>query len=98
MRLPVPPVIDGQLSEWTGGQSYSSFYMVYNDPGWDGTADLAAVWRLGWDEDNLYIAVEVRDDIHVQNQTGNQIYRGDSLDMQFDTDRLGDFGNGLSPD
>ena len=34
--------------------------------GWDGTADVTASWRLGWDGTNLYIAVEVLDDVHVQ--------------------------------
>ena len=38
------------------------------------------------------------DDIHVQTQTGNQLFRGDSVDVQFDTDRAGDFGDGLSRD
>lgn len=96
--LAAPPTIDGNLSEWGGAPTYTSAYRVFSAPGWNGTEDLTAVWRLAWDAANLYIGVEVTDDTHVQTETGNLIYRGDSLDIQFDTNRNGDFGDGLSPD
>jgi hypothetical protein len=86
-QLTTAPTIDGDLGEWGDEPVYQSAYRVYNVDGWDGTADMTASWRLGWDGTNLYVAVEVLDDIHVQTQTGNQIFRGDSLDMQFDTNR-----------
>ena len=98
IRMTVPPAIDGALAEWAGIPTYTSAFQVFTNSSWDGTDDLSAVWRLGWDENNLYIGVDVSDDAHVQTQTGNQIFRGDSVDMQFDTDRDGDFGDGLSPD
>lgn len=80
-----PPTIDGDLSEWAGVRAYESTYRVFNAPRWDGTDDLTAVWQLAWDATHLYIAVAVADDVHVQTQTGNQIFRGDSVDMQFET-------------
>lgn len=97
-RLSSPPVIDGFLDEWLTEPAFLSAFLVHQIAGWDGSDDLNAAWRLAWDETNLYIGVEVTDDSHVQTQIGNQIFRGDSLDIQFDTDRLGDFGPGLSPD
>jgi hypothetical protein len=96
--LPAAPLIDGILSEWNGLEEYQSDHRVFSATDWDGTDDLTATWRLAWDANNLYIAVQVIDDAHVQTQTGNQIFRGDSVDMQFDTDRAGDFGDGVSPD
>jgi hypothetical protein len=93
-----PPAIDGALTEWDGFPIFESRYLVYQIEDWDGSDDLHARWRLGWDLANLYVAIEVTDDLHVQSQVGNQIFRGDSVDMQFDTDRLGDLGNRLSPD
>lgn len=98
VRLAAPPTIDGNLSEWGETPTYPSAFRVFNAQSWDGTEDLTAVWRLAWDNTNLYIGVEVTDDTHVQSQTGNQLFRGDSVDMQFDTDRGGDLGDGLSPD
>ncbi|VAW30869.1 hypothetical protein MNBD_CHLOROFLEXI01-2760 [hydrothermal vent metagenome] len=93
-----PLTIDGDLAEWGGVSAVSSAYRVYSVAGWDGSEDLTAVWQLAWDSSNLYVAVTVTDDVHVQTVSGNEIFRGDSVDMQFDTARDADFGNALSPD
>lgn len=98
IRLAAPLVIDGLLNDWAGAPSYISSFRVYQVASWNGTDDLTAVWRLAWDDTYLYTGVEVVDDIHVQTQSGNQIFRGDGLDMQLDTNRAGDFGPTLSPD
>ncbi|MCP4424167.1 MAG: hypothetical protein GY803_06725, partial [Chloroflexi bacterium] len=97
-QLPNPPTIDGDLSEWAGAATVESAFRVYNHSSWDGTDDVTAVWSLAWDADNLYFAARVTDDAHVQTQTGNQIFRGDSVDMQLDMDRNGDYGATVSPD
>ncbi|MCA9918806.1 MAG: hypothetical protein KC445_12685 [Anaerolineales bacterium] len=93
-----PPTIDGNLGDWPGTIVAQSANRVYSVAGWNGSADCTAVWQLSWDNGNLYIAVTVTDDTHVQTASGNQIFRGDSVDMQFDTARDADFGPGLSPD
>lgn len=93
-----PPTIDGNLNDWPGTIAASSNNRVYSVAGWNGTEDCTAVWQLAWDNGNLYVAVTVSDDTHVQTASGNQIFRGDSVDMQFDTARDTDFGAGLSPD
>lgn len=98
IRMESPPRIDADGSDWPATQVYRSAYQVYAAPDWDGTDDLTADWQLGWDSDNLYVLVSVVDDTHVQTQIGNRIFRGDSVEMQFDTDRPGDFGPELSPD
>jgi serine/threonine protein kinase len=98
VRLPAPPTIDGDLAKWAGVSPAASAFPVFTAPGWDGTADLTAAWRLAWDTTNLYVAVAVTDDTHVQTQTGSQLFRGDGVEMQFDSDRPGDFGPGLSAD
>ncbi|MCW5863718.1 MAG: protein kinase [Anaerolineae bacterium] len=84
-RIPAP-TIDGDLSEWAGRTTYDSPFLVYWDDGWDSTNDGAVRWHLGWDDANLYIAAQITDDRHVQTQVGNQIYKGDSLEVQIDTD------------
>lgn len=97
-RVWQPFVIDGNLEGWGNIASYASTFRVYTMADWDGTDDSSAFWRMAWDDNNLYIAVVVTDDTHVQVNTGNQIFRGDSLELQLDTDRDGDYGPGLSPD
>ncbi|MFO7682430.1 MAG: protein kinase [Chloroflexota bacterium] len=98
MRLTAPPVVDGDLAEWTGIAPYLSTHPVYTAPGWDGSEDIEAAWHIGWDADYLYVAVRVVDDVHVQTQTGNQIFKGDNVDLQLDVDRAGDWGSNLNAD
>ena len=97
-RIVTLPIIDGLANEWESVPAFESSFIVYQDPAWDGSDDLAAIWRFSWDETNLYFLVEIADDIHVQTQSGNQLFRGDSVDIQFDTQLAADFGDGLSPD
>lgn len=97
-RVSSAPAIDGRLDGWESVAVIDSRYLVYRADSWDGTEDVSVLWRLSWDEDNLYVAAEVIDDRHVQNYVGNQIFRGDSLELQFDTDREGDYGSAVSPD
>lgn len=84
-RLAQPPTIDGSLIEWGSGPTIVSAYRVHAAQGWDGSADLEATWRVGWDDSAFYIGVTIVDDQHVQTQSGNQIFRGDSIDIQVDT-------------
>lgn len=96
--IEVPPTIDGDLAEWDDSSAVASPYLVYSAPSWNGSDDILAEWNLGWDTDNLYIATIVTDDIHVQTQSGPTIFKGDSLSLQFDTNRESDFGAALSSD
>ncbi len=98
IRLASPPTIDGDLSDWPAGTAVLSAYDVFHQDSWDGSNDADAYWRLGWDAANLYIAVTVLDNIHVQIKSDEKIYQGDSIEMQFDTDLNGDYNTLLSPD
>lgn len=96
--LSTAPQIDGNLGEWANGQVYESAFRVFNVEGWDGSDDVLASWRLGWDQDYLYVAVQVEDDTHVQTQQGNTIFQGDGVSLQLDTELAADFGPNISPD
>lgn len=93
-----PPLIDGNLNEWEDVPTIESMHLVFNAESWDGTDDVRAFWQLGWDRDNLYTAVLVEDDTHVQTQRGNSIFKGDGVSIQLDTQLEADFGPRLSPD
>jgi hypothetical protein len=94
----VPVVVDGVLDEWAEVPAFSSAHRVYQHPNWDNSQDISAQWQLQWDTTFLYVAVTVADDRHVQTQSGNQIFRGDSVEMQIDTNRQEDWGTGFSSD
>jgi hypothetical protein len=84
-RVGAPPGIDGELAEWADFPAYESAYVIHRAAGVTRAPTLRAVWRLGWDDQYLYVAVAVEDDVHVQNQADNLIFRGDSVEMQFET-------------
>lgn len=97
-RAASPPAIDGYAADWADLPAYSSPYIVFTGETWDGTDDLAASWQVSWDDNSLYLIVNVADDLHAQSQTGNQAFRGDSVELQIDADRSADFWPSLSPD
>jgi hypothetical protein len=92
------PSLDGDPAEWAGQPMFSSPFTVFTDEEWDGSDDLTVNWHVGWDDAFLYFAFMVVDDTHAQNQTGNQTFRGDSIELQVDANRAGDFGPTISPD
>lgn len=87
-----PPVIDGDLSDWSGSQ-YSANQITYGASAWTGASDASATFSLGWDSANLYIAAHVTDDTFVQMASGRTMYKGDSAEILFDSDLLGDFSS-----
>ena len=84
------PMIDGGWGEWTTTQ-YGANYVVFGADKWENSDDLEAAYRIGWDENRLYVAVKVRDDKYVQNETGADLYKGDSIELLLDVDLYGDY-------
>jgi hypothetical protein len=85
VRLATPPTIDADLSGWPDGPTAVSSHVVHRASGVTRSPTAQAVWRLGWDETHLYVAAVITDDVHVQTQQGNQVFRGDSLELQIET-------------
>lgn len=86
------PVIDGkiQTGEWKGAQFVSdtidNVVQAKDSKGnpispWGGKNDMSYTGFMMWDEDNLYLAVDLKDNMHTQNETGTNVWRGDSLQL-----------------
>jgi hypothetical protein len=88
--LSTAPDINGNWGDWSTKQ-YSSGYLVYGKANWTGEADLDSAYRIGWDKTYLYVAVKVKDDTYVQNESGDNMYKGDSVEILLDTNLTGDF-------
>ncbi len=97
-----PLKIDGDLSPWGDaaqfqaaiddpeqvimGIPYTKLYMMNQHVDWAGTNDLSARAAVQYDDDNLYIAVRVRDN-KVMNLARNEpiyIYEGDCIELFLD--------------
>lgn len=97
-RLTAPLVTDGTFLDWTG-LPYSLATAAYRPENWSGASDQSARFALAWDNDYLYLAIQVLDDVFVQTQAGESLFRGDSLELLLDVDLNGDFDSGtLSSD
>ncbi|MBE7464889.1 MAG: PQQ-binding-like beta-propeller repeat protein [Planctomycetes bacterium] len=105
-RLKAAPQIDGALGDWAGVapvelKSWREVYLAGEDdrreelkPGlWNGPADQAVEFRGGFDDQHLYLAVSVTDDLHANanDQAGN-LWNGDSLQLAFDMEQDKEMG------
>ncbi|HEX7974042.1 MAG TPA: sugar-binding protein, partial [Anaerolineales bacterium] len=84
------PTIDGDFSDWNLDR-YTIDSVVLGAKNIQGAGDLSAKVMWAWDEKNLYLAAKVIDDVYVQNATGDQIFKGDSLEILIDTDVPSDY-------
>jgi hypothetical protein len=98
--LNTAPTLDGDWSEWKDvTKEYPANNVVFGRQNWTGEDDLSSSFHVGWDNSYLYIAVKVRDDKYVQNASGENIYKGDSIELLIDTKLREDYYyNELSPD
>ena len=85
-KIAKPPVIDGRLDDWTsevqvrlgGAAGGVQIKKDYGDE-----ADCAATYRMAWDRDFLYLAIEVTDNAFFQDQEGFTIWQGDCIQLAF---------------
>ncbi len=89
-RRSSPILIDGRLDDWPE-LPYEAAKVVYGEDAWDGPQDLSARFALAWDEDALYVAVQVTDDVYAQAATGFYLFQGDEVEVLVDRDLFGDF-------
>lgn len=83
------PDFDGVWDEWEA-KKYPATYIVYGSDSWKNSEDLEGSFSVSWNETHLFIAVKVYDDEYAQNATGQDIYKGDSIEILFDTNLYGD--------
>lgn len=102
------PVIDGSISpnEWNGIWFCSdSLDRWHLNKEWGGKDDISFIGNLMWDEEALYMAIDVTDDTHTQPYTGGDIWRSDGIQFGFsnvappypaDTEKFEEFQAALS--
>lgn len=84
------PKIDGIIGdEWenAGVFKLTDEKQVVQMLDWGGIEDCSGIGKIMWDKDNLYIAVDVTDDIHSQPYSGTQIWSGDCIQLGVACDR-----------
>ncbi|MFC2159698.1 sugar-binding protein [Actinomycetota bacterium] len=81
-----PPLIDGNFAEWDKFEKFSTFEPTIKKENYTTHTDVSGTFYSCWDEDNFYFVAQVLDDVFSQNYTGNQLNKGDSITIVFDTE------------
>lgn len=99
-RLTTPIKVDGDLGDWPKAampilidkQSQLTPGADSTD-NWSGPSDLSGKIYVAYDDQYLYLAADVTDDVVIQEFEGIYLYQGDSVELYLDTD-LSDAGSG----
>ncbi|MFH1848166.1 MAG: sugar-binding protein [Candidatus Omnitrophota bacterium] len=94
-------LIDGYLNEWDLSAPMivaNKKNVVYGQSLWGGPGDLDFKCYAAWDEEALYIALDVVDDIFVQNKAGKDMWEGDHVELWLDVDLTGDYNEAVNSD
>ncbi|WP_372633798.1 family 16 glycoside hydrolase [Cohnella sp.] len=87
-KAPSTVVIDGSFEEWASAYPVHLRGVERNNTGVYDPDNLDATAYAMWDEDHLYLAVDVTDSIHKNAEDAPNLWKNDSL--QFSIDPLGD--------
>ncbi|MFN8421293.1 MAG: endo alpha-1,4 polygalactosaminidase [Anaerolineae bacterium] len=94
--------IDGDLSDWFGfpcTEVNSADQISFGDKSsWRGRYDLSGRVCYAWDSENLYVGFEIYDDMNVQKYEGSDLWRGDHVELWFDTQLQLDFDSAAAND
>jgi uncharacterized protein (TIGR01370 family) len=97
-----PPVIDGSLADWPGFPclkvDQNEQVSFGNPEDWQGPQDLSGEACYAWDSANLYVALRMHDDAIVQQFTGDALWKGDHVELWFDTQLQLDFDEEVPSD
>jgi len=100
--LTAPPLIDGKLDEWKSLPCYDvnrADQISYGDPSqWSSPQDLSGRVCYAWDAANLYVAFQIKDDQLVQQNSGSSLWKGDHVELWFDTQLQLDFDSNTAGD
>jgi len=102
-RLETPLTMDGDLSDWGSDWLCADVdqadQIIYGDPAtWTGPDDLSGHVCYAWDDTSLYIGFVIVDDAIVQSYSGGDLWRGDHVELWFDTQLQLDFDSDQNSD
>lgn len=92
----VPPGIDGEIDDiWYAGSVHTISRVQQGT--FDNNSDLMGEWFGLWDEDFLYVLIDVTDQF-LESEAGADIWRNDLIEIYFNMDNARPGGNSYSGD
>ncbi len=84
--------VDGRFADWgDAGRIILDGRTGNHVSRWTGPADLSADVRLCRDDEHLFMAIDVRDDVHAPGEPDHFVWQGDAIQLAFQPD-LGEGG------
>lgn len=80
-----PPLPDGDLAEWESQPFQALPFVRFRPENVQNPQDLGAACAGQWTEDALYMACRVEDESLVQISSGDSLFRGDGVELLFDS-------------
>jgi hypothetical protein len=79
-----PVHLDGVLDEWKAAKPIALTYLSGFEKGDYDPADLSGECRAMWDDQNLYLAFDIRDNDHCQPYAGDIVWLADAIEFGVD--------------
>ncbi len=81
--MAIDGIIDEGIEDKLSTIDFESMYNLWQNglPMWGGTNDLSGQAWVSYDDENLYVAVSVVDDVHLANKPGGYCYQQDCLQL-----------------
>ena len=85
-----PDAIDADLSDWKLGAMTPAVLdteeqLYSGQDTWDGPDDSSGKFYMLWDDEYIYMAVIMKDDVITSNKTGGDIWNADAIEVFFAT-------------
>ena len=94
-KAPSKMKIDGKLDEWSNVPYInldSAEYLVLANRNWAGPQDLSGKIYVMWDEEYLYLACDIVDNVVLQEKEGSYLFQGDTIEIYLRMNYLVDAG------
>jgi hypothetical protein len=94
-RCALSIAIDGSDGDWNDQNAAEivADRATFGADQWTGADDASAHFKTCWTDEALFLLALVSDDVHVQTETGSTQWRGDEIELMFDSDLQGDYYN-----
>jgi|GEM_PF-1259388 hypothetical protein len=92
--FPLPDMTTGDIASdpfWNSPLPYTADHLAFKSSNYSVPTNYTVSYELKWDSTNLYVAAEVVDPNYVQEATGGNMYKGDSLEILLDRDPAEDY-------
>lgn len=76
--------VDGKLNEWSEVAAITldhERYLVIPNRAWGGPEDVSGKIYVMWDEEYLYIACDITDNVVLQEKEGSYLFQGDCVEV-----------------